>query len=243
MSSETGRACRWKSSGAASFSLSAKARAAIRPGGFQERRPTSIPRDRGPAAKGYRRRRAGARLPGDRLSPEARSLRPGSTLMRGNGQIPEIASDRTRKPTARLVASTGMCHRDRLIRSTTLRRERARVAQSVKRCVANERLVRKRGRLGRSRPSIISTSGKAMAMLATMPSPGTRMAMARMRRRPKALLQMAEKPVEIDGVFWRLVIEEPPNSAARQDIPARRRAGHRVPWRPRPRHSPCCRLP
>ena len=88
------------------------------------------------------------------------------------------------------------------------------------------------------------------------------------RRRPKALLQMAEKPVEIDGVFWRLVhqarqqigdvnlplharnptclwaiIEEPPNSAARQDIPARRRAGHRVPWRPRPRHSPCCRLP
>jgi hypothetical protein len=58
----------------------------------------------------------------------------GRTLMRGNGQIPEMASNRTRSPTAaRLVAPGGVCQRARLIRSTALRTERIRANHFVKR--------------------------------------------------------------------------------------------------------------
>jgi hypothetical protein len=111
----------------------------------------------------------------------------GSTLMSGKGQMPEMASNSTRRPMARLVVAGGVCQRDRLSRSTALSMCNARIDHFVKRCVANERLVSSRGKVGRSRPSIISTAGKAIATLAAMPSPGTRMAIARMSSsNPKA---------------------------------------------------------
>jgi hypothetical protein len=84
----------------------------------------------------------------------------GSTLMSGEGHIPEMASNRARRPTARLVASTEVCHRDRLIRSTSLRKGRDHCAHLVKRCVANDRLVRKRWQSRPIAAQIISTPEK-----------------------------------------------------------------------------------
>ena len=70
----------------------------------------------------------------------------------------QVASNNTRRPTARFVAAGGVCQRDRLTRSTALSMGSARVDHVVKRCVAKERLVSNRGKVGRSRPSIISTA-------------------------------------------------------------------------------------
>jgi hypothetical protein len=95
----------------------------------------------------------------------------GNTLMSGKGHIPEMASNRARRPTARLVASTEVCHRDRLIRSTSLRKGRDHCAHLVKRCVANDRLVRKRWAKSADRADHHLHPGKAMARLATSRQP------------------------------------------------------------------------
>jgi hypothetical protein len=181
-----------------------------------------------------------------------------------------MTSNRTRRPTARLVAPSGVCQRGRLTRSTAFRTGRTPADRFVKRCVAMAHLVRKLGSVGRSRPSNHFDRGESDSYACDNAQAWDENGDCEDEQHESEgpLLKMSQKPLEIDGVFGCLIhqprqqirgvslllhlrdpacrwaiIGKPPNSAARMDNPARRRAGHRVLWRPRPRSSPCARSP